>query len=57
MSAPGELWEQATKEAIAAEGAGFSSERRRRRYIELMREHGHVVDREPGDTTTLLPCG
>ena len=29
---------------------------RRRRYLALLREHGHIVKREPGDTGPLLPC-
>jgi hypothetical protein len=27
------------------------------RYAALMREAGHVIDREPGDVSPLLPCG
>lgn len=29
----------------------------RDRYLALMREHGLIVPREPGDTSPLLPCG
>jgi hypothetical protein len=27
------------------------------RYVELMREHGYVVDREEGDDSPLFDCG
>ncbi len=30
---------------------------RKGRYIELLREQGHVVKREPGDKRPLFPCG
>lgn len=33
------------------------SDAARSRYNELMREHGHIIAREPGDTSPLLPCG
>lgn len=28
-----------------------------KRYVELMREAGHITRREPGDDAPLLPCG
>lgn len=40
---PFELWQRAS-------GDGPT-------YIQLLREHGHVIDREPGDTTPLFACG
>lgn len=30
---------------------------RGRRYVELLREHGHVVMRDPADRSPLFPCG
>ena len=47
---PGVLWMQAQQEHpqdIAARSA---------RYKELLREHGHLVERKPGDDPN-LPCG
>lgn len=47
---PGALWMQAQKEHpedVAAASA---------RYRELLREHGHLVERKPGDDPN-LPCG
>jgi hypothetical protein len=46
----GALWRQARDEHPADNDA------RKRRFIELLREHGHVVDRKPGDDPN-LPCG
>lgn len=40
---PFELWQQ----------AGGDGEEYRR----LLREHGHLIPREPGDDSPLLPCG
>ena len=44
-------WEKARKE--------FPDDREKRagRYVELLREQGHVVKREPGDRRPLFPCG
>lgn len=49
-SAPGVLWMQAHEEHPTDTAA------RRERYRELLREHGHLVDRKPGDDPN-LPCG
>lgn len=48
--APSSLWQQAAREHP------HDPDARRRRYVELLREHGHVVDRQPGDDGN-LPCG
>lgn len=32
-------------------------EARGRRYVELLREHGLIIDREPGDDSPLFACG
>lgn len=49
-----ELYKQAEREN---EYLGFRAhESIRRRYHELMVEHGHIVPREPGDDGS-LPCG
>lgn len=48
---PGVLWQQAD-----AEHPG-DADARRKRYLQLLIEHGHVVYREPGDGSPLLPCG
>jgi hypothetical protein len=40
---PFELWQQANGDADE--------------YRRLLREHGHLIDREPGDDSPLLPCG
>lgn len=48
---PGELWNQAHDEYPDDAPA------RGERYVALMREHGHIVDREPGDTSPLFACG
>src|SRR5438046_2731118 len=47
---PGVLWQQAEAEHPDDIDA------HRRRYRELMREHGHLVERKPGDDPN-LPCG
>lgn len=47
-----DLWYQA-----AEEHPNDDNEARGRRYVELMREHGLIVPREPGDDSPLLPCG
>lgn len=44
-------WEKAQKEFPD------DQDRRGRRYVELLREQGHIVEREPGDDSPLLPCG
>ncbi len=46
---PFELWTRAREEHPTDDDA------RRERYMELMREHGLVVKREPGDDPN-LPC-
>ena len=47
MSTPGaspyELWQQAGGD--------------RDEYRRLLREHGHLIDREPGDDSQVFPCG
>lgn len=48
---PHELWHQADMEHPR------DAEARGRRYAELMREHGHLVEREEGDDSPLLECG
>lgn len=48
---PMQLWHQADAEFPDQDEA------RGRRYVELMREAGHIVPREPGDDSPLLPCG
>lgn len=40
---PYQLWRQAGGDA--------------ERYVELMHEHGHIVDRKPGDDGPVLSCG
>jgi hypothetical protein len=47
---PYQLWQQAQDE-------GGTKDERGRRYIELMVEHGHIIDREPGDDSPLFACG
>ena len=49
---PRELWNQAHRET----GGGPDSVRCTQRYLELMREHGYLVRREPGDDSPLLDC-
>ena len=51
MPSPSELWHQADAEFPE------QPEERGRRYAELMREHGLLVDREPGDDSPLFGCG
>jgi hypothetical protein len=46
----GELWHVAYAEH------GNAEEKRRERYRELLLEHGHLVERKPGDDPN-LPCG
>lgn len=46
-----DCWQQA-----AQENPGEAAFTRRRRYLELLSEHGHLVEREPGDDGN-LPCG
>ena len=46
-----ELWEQARSEHPD------NPEARGHRYVELMREAGLIVPREPGDDSPMLPCG
>lgn len=49
--APHALWAQADREYPNLPG------RRRERYVELMREHGHIVSALDGDGDRNLPCG
>jgi hypothetical protein len=47
---PFQLWQQAQNE-------GSTDDERGRRYLELMVEHGHIIDREPGDDSPLFARG
>ena len=40
---PLQLWKQADGDAV--------------KYRKLMREHGLILKREPGDDSPVLPCG
>jgi hypothetical protein len=53
MSAPSpiQLWYQADEEHPDNPVA------RSERYMDLMREHGHVEPRKLGDDSPLFPCG
>lgn len=51
MTSPAVLWYQAEAEHPDDPVA------RRERYLDLMREHGHVIKREPGDDSPLFSCG
>lgn len=52
---PGALWMQAHTET--RDLPSFQrGQKCRERYIELMREHGHIVPAKPGDRRD-LPCG
>lgn len=46
-----ELWN------LAAEDHPNDPAARQARYLDLMRQHGHVVTREPGDDRPLFSCG
>ena len=46
-----ELWHR------AADQFPNDNEARGRRYVELMREEGLIVPREPGDDSPLFLCG
>ncbi len=48
---PSELWNEAKAEHPDDE------ELRGQRYAALMREHGLLIDREPGDDSPLFGCG
>ena len=48
---PSKLWGQARSEHPK------DGDARGRRYVQLMREAGLIVPREPGDDSPLLPCG
>lgn len=50
-SSPAVLWYQAEQEHPD------DLDTRRVRYLELMREHGHIIKREPGDNSPLFSCG
>lgn len=45
------LWKQSCDEH------GQGTDEQRRRYGELLREHGHIVPRKPDDPPNTLPCG
>lgn len=45
------LWQRSCDEH------GQGTDEQRRRYGELLCEHGHIVPREPGDSPNTLPCG
>lgn len=48
---PAQLWKQADEENprnASARGA---------RYRDLMRQHGYLIDRQPGDDSPLFACG
>ena len=47
---PGRLWYQAAEEHPG------DKEARTARYLDLMREHGHIVEAKPGEDRN-LPCG
>lgn len=48
---PAVLWHQANEEHPDDEVT------RRERYLDLMREHGHIVQRESDDDRPLFSCG
>ncbi len=50
---PAQLWKQAEQEAKPALNRVWV----RDRYLELMREHGYLIPREPGDDSPLFACG
>ena len=50
--APHELYQQAKAEHPDGPESDVAA-----RYLGLMREHGHIVDREPGDDSPLFACG
>lgn len=54
VPSPNELYKQADRECRASGLDGPHP--RRLRYMELMREHGHIVPKQPGDDGN-LPCG
>jgi hypothetical protein len=53
---PAELWHQADEEAKQSD-VGSVASARGARYRELMRKHGYLIDRQPGDDSPLFPCG
>jgi hypothetical protein len=50
--APFQLYQQALDET-----KGQPTSKLTERYLELMREHGHLVPRQPGDDSPLFACG
>lgn len=48
---PSRLWEQARAEHPT------DADARANRYVELMRAEGHIIEREKGDDSPLMPCG
>lgn len=62
MTSPAVLWYQADKETREKYGdAPFPMpsfrEERQKRYLELMREHGHIVPKDHPDASTGPACG
>jgi hypothetical protein len=53
---PHELWAQAVEETAEMWHGQEREDALDRRYRGLMREHGYLVDRKPGDDPN-LPCG
>jgi len=45
------LWELSCKEH------GQGTDEQKQRYAELLRKHGLIVPRKPGDPPNTLPCG
>jgi hypothetical protein len=50
--APFQLYQQALDETKGQPHGKLTE-----RYLELMREHGHLVPRQPGDDSPLFACG
>jgi hypothetical protein len=51
VKSPIRLWDQANEEYPDDKTA------RTKRYLELMREEGHIIKKQPGDNRPLFPCG
>lgn len=45
------LWQQSCDEH------GQGTDAQKQRYADLLREHGHIVPRQPDDPPNTLPCG
>jgi hypothetical protein len=57
---PHQLWQQACDEhawSQTQDGYQKTTDAITARYIELMREHGHLIPRKPGEPPHLLACG